>query len=336
MSKITTVSMTRRAFVAGAVATSAAIAMAANGLREPVCAFADEDVAEPDEDTSGAVQGGTLTYYLTNPVGIEPYTAEENQGVEVVYNLFDTLVSWDWGNERVEPLAAESWEVNDDATQFTFHLRKDAKFHNGQPVTSKDFKYSWERNCSASTVPAPSSQGYKINMIGGANDMMAGTGTELAVECPDDYTLVVNLDAPYGDFLMQVCDPSTAPVPAGCADTDEDYQKFRVSPIGNGPFKMNGEWVDGQYIPLVRNDDYWGEKPFIDGVTFMIFSNDQTAWTEFQAGNLDFTQVPSGMFDLSRQMYGEAEKDGYLANPDHSYFSGSEIFDLLHPVQQQG
>ena len=174
-------------------------------------------------------------------------------------------------------------------------------------------------------MPAPSSQGYKINMIGGANDMMAGTGTELAVECPDDYTLVVNLDAAYGDFLMQVCDPSTAPVPAGCADTDEDYQKFRVSPIGNGPFKMNGEWVDGQYIPLVRNDDYWGEKPFIDGVTFMIFSNDQTAWTEFQAGNLDFTQVPSGMFDLSRQMYGEAEKDGYLANPDHSYFSGSEI-----------
>ncbi len=324
MSKITTASMSRRSFVAGAIATSAAIAMAANSLRDPMPAFAD-DIPEPDEDTTGAVSGGTVSYYLTNPVGIEPYTAEENQGVEVVYNLFDTLVSWDWGNECVQPLAAESWEVNDDATQFTFHLRKDAKFHNGQPVTSKDFKYSWERNCSAATVPAPSSQGYKINMIGGANDMMAGTGTELAVECPDDYTLVVNLDAPYGDFLMQVCDPSTAPVPAGCADTDEDYQKFRVAPIGNGPFKMNGEWVDGQYIPLVRNDDYWGEKPFIDGVTFMIFSNDQTAWTEFQAGNLDFTQVPSGMFDLTRQMYGEAEKDGYLANPDHSYFSGSEI-----------
>ena len=320
-----TAGISRRAFVCGALATSAAIAFAGSRTFEPAIALADDDIPEPDEDTTGAVQGGTVTYYLTNPVGIEPYTAEENQGVEVVYNLFDTLVSWDWGNECVEPLAAESWEVNDDATQFTFHLRQDAKFHNGQPVTSKDFKYSWERNCNAATVPAPSSQGYKINMIGGANEMMAGTGTELDVQCPDDYTLVVNLTAPYGDFLMQVCDPSTAPVPAGCADTNEDYQKFRLSPIGNGPFKMNGEWVDGQYIPLVRNDDYWGQKPFIDGVTYMIFANDQTAWTEFQAGNLDFTQVPSGMFDLSRQMYGEAEKDGYLANPGHSYFSGSEI-----------
>lgn len=249
-------------------------------------------IPEPDEDVSGGVPGGTLSYYLTNPVGIEPYTAEENQGVEVVKNLYDTLVTWDWGNKRVEPLAAEGWDVNEDATQFTFYLRKDAKFHNGQPVTSADFKYSWERNCSASTVPAPSSQGYKLNMISGANEMMAGTGDSLDIECPDDYTLVVNLSAPYGDFLMQVCDCSSAPVPAGSATTDEEYQKFRVAPIGNGPFMMDGEWVDGQYISLKRFDDYWGEKPLVDGVTFMVFANDQTAWTEFQAGNLDFTQVP--------------------------------------------
>lgn len=325
MSTLSTATLSRRSFVAGAIATSAAIVMAANRLCQPMSVYADEDIPEPDEDVSGGVPGGTLSYYLTNPVGIEPYTAEENQGVEVVKNLYDTLVTWDWGNKRVEPLAAEGWDVNEDATQFTFYLRKDAKFHNGQPVTSADFKYSWERNCSASTVPAPSSQGYKLNMISGANEMMAGTGDSLDIECPDDYTLVVNLSAPYGDFLMQVCDCSSAPVPAGSATTDEEYQKFRVAPIGNGPFMMDGEWVDGQYISLKRFDDYWGEKPLVDGVTFMVFANDQTAWTEFQAGNLDFTQVPSGMFELTRQTYGEAEKNGYLANPEHSYFSGSEL-----------
>ena len=185
-------------------------------------------------------------------------------------------------------------------------------------------------------MPAPSSQGYKINIIGGANDMMAGTGTELAVECPDDYTLVVNLDAPYGDFLMQVCDPSTAPVPAGCADTDEDYQKFRVSPIGNGPFKMNGEWVDGQYIPLVRNDDYWGEKPFIDGVTFIDLLErpdrlDRVPGRQPRLHPGPVRRVRPVPPDVRRG----ARRTATWPIPTTATSAVARL-DLLHPVQQQG
>ena len=334
MENLTKRAMSRRSFLGGALATGAALTLAANGrlaLASEGAADA-EDIPEVDENKEGAVEGGTLTYYLTNPVGIEPFTAEENQGVEVISNLFDTLVTWDWGNQKVAPLAAESWEVNDDATVYTFHLRKDAKFHNGQPVTSKDFKYSWERICRVDYKPAPSSQGTKISQVKGADEMLAGEATEMeGVECPDDYTLVVTLKAPYGDFLLDVTDTATAPIPNGMAATEEDYQKFRLAPIGNGPFQMDGEWVDGQHIAIKRFDDYWGEKPFIDGATFQIYANDQTAWTEFQAGNLDFTSVPSGQFTMAREMYGEAEGDGFLANPGHQYYTGDElsIFYLL-------
>ncbi len=335
-----TTTMSRRSFVRGAMATGAMIALAAGGT----AALADEtdeassgdeegeDVPEPDEITDEEpVEGGTLNFYLTNPTGIEPFDTEENQGVEVASNLFDTLVTWDWGNQTIAPLAAESWEVNDDATVYTFHLRQDATFHNGQPVTSADFKYSWERICRADFTPAPSSQGYKVEQIKGATEMLNGQADELeGVECPDDYTIVVTLRAPYGDFLLDMTDISSAPIPQGMGGPD-DYQSFHVAPVGNGPFMMDGQWVDGQYIQLKRYDGYWGEVPHIDGINYMIYADDTTAWTEFQAGNLDFTIVPSGMFEMARQTYGEATQDGYLANPGEQYFTGSElsIFYLL-------
>ena len=259
-------------------------------------------------------------------MGIEPFDTQETQGIEVATNLFDTLVTWDWGNQTIAPLAAESWEVNDDATVYTFHLRQDATFHNGQPVTSADFKYSWERICRADFLPSPSTQGYKVEQIKGATEMMNGEASELeGVECPDDYTLVVTLRAPYGDFLLDMTDISTSPIPNGMGGTEEDYQAFRVAPVGNGPFMMDGQWADGQYIMIKRYDGYWGGKPHLDGVNFMIYADVQTAWTEFQTGALDFTTVPTGMYDNALQTYGAAGEEGYLANPGQQYFNGSEL-----------
>ena len=287
-----TTGLTRRAFIGGALATGAALAMAGTNTQ---LAMADEPQA-----------GGVLNYYITNPVAIEPFGAEENQGVEVMFNTFDPLCVFDWDKGEVVGLTAESWDVNDAADEFTFHIRPEAKFHNGQPVTSKDFKYAWERQVS------------------GADEMMNGTGTELDVECPDDLTFVVHLKAPFADFPSIACERATAPVPAGCTDTEEDFQKFRVAPIGNGPFMMDGEWADGQYINLKPFADYWGEKPLLDGINFQILSSDDTAWLEYQAGNLDFLMVAAGHFNEARQMYGEAEDDGYLANPGHQYIYGDE------------
>ena len=318
--------LSRRQFVGGALTVGALLALT-GGVAS---ACADEggessdgsDQAIDAPGVANGVAGGTLRWFITNPSGIEPFMAEETQGVQVMYQLFDTLTTYDWATGTMQPLACDSYEVNEDATQYTFHLKQDATFHNGQPVTAADYKYSWERLCNGNFLPAPSTQGYILDPIVGAPELMSGQGGELGIECPDDYTLVVNLRVPFADFDATVAYPATAPIPAGSTDTEEAYLAFQTAPVGNGPFMMDGEWVDGQYIQLKRYDGYAGEQPFIDGVIFQIVTDDQTAWMEFQAGNLDYTTIPSGQFNATLQTYGEAEADGYLANPGHQVFTG--------------
>lgn len=166
--------LSRRSFLAGAAAAAAMLTCGGFVKPEAVCADEPDGAVSQDtaaeegllpkygSNTEGAVSGGTLRWYVANPGAIEPFGAEENHGILIASNLFDTLTRYDYANGRVVPQACESYEVNDDATQYTFHLRQDATFHNGQPVTSRDYKYAWERICRADFKPAPSAVGYKI------------------------------------------------------------------------------------------------------------------------------------------------------------------------------
>ena len=122
--------MGRRAFVGGTLAASSMAFLAACGKK--------------GGDASGSESGSTLNFYINNPVCIDPYNVQEDQGTQVEYQLFDPLTSYDAEKGEIVPLACESFEANDDATEFTFKIKK-AKFHNGDDVTSKSFKFGWER-----------------------------------------------------------------------------------------------------------------------------------------------------------------------------------------------
>ena len=83
--------------------------------------------------------------------------------------------------------------------------------------------------------------------------------------------------------------PALAPVPE-CAESD--VKSFYLAPVGNGPFMMDGKWEDGQEINLKKFDDYYGDKAKIDGIHFQVIKDMETAYKEFQAGNLDVCDVP--------------------------------------------
>ncbi len=306
--------LTRRAFIGGALATGAALALAGAGVE---AASADEDAS------SEAVSGGTFRYYITNPVSIDPYNVQEDQGMQVCRCLFDPLTSYDFDSQQLVGKAATSWEANDDATEFTFYLVEGATFHNGDPVTSASFAYGWNRLVSPDTNPSsPSEVSYHLSMVDGYDDVLNGVeGAELNLECPDDYTLVVHLNMSYADFPYIVSHQATSPIPESAA---ADLSSFTLAPVGNGPFQMEGEWADGQYIQVVRYDNYIGTPANVDGINFMVYTDVNTAYTEFEAGNLDYVQIPSGRITAISEQYGEAP-DGYTANPGEQALLGEEL-----------
>lgn len=304
--------VTRRTFVKGGLAASALAALAA-------CGKNGNAASNQGDSTVKASDGGTFKYYISDPVAIDPYNLQESEGTQVGHVLFDSLVEWDWDKSDVKAKAAASWEISDDNTVFTFHL-KDAKFHNGDPVTAESFKRGWQRLVDPS-MTTPGEIGYHLSPVMGYDEMASGSAKEISgLTCPDDKTFVVTLSAPMADFLAVCCHPGLAPVPQAAI---EDPDSFLVAPIGNGPFMMDGKWESGQYINVKRFEDYYGDKPALDAINFSIQKDPKTAYSELEAGNMDFCQMPTGRIQELTEKFGKAV-DGYTISPSRQALLGAE------------
>ena len=291
------------------------------------CATEEEPTDDgTEEPVSDVTKGGTFNFYISEPAFIDPYNLQESEGTQVGQAVFDSLVAFDPITSELKPAAAESWESNEDATVWTFHLVEGAKFHDGSDVTADDFKYAWERICTPSVASEIS---YHLGAVKGYDAMQDETATELeGVKVIDDYTLEVTLNYGFADFEFVVGHPALAPVPKEAVEADP--AAFSEMPIGNGPFKMAEPWAHDQYIKIVKFDDYYGDEPNIDGVDFKILADQDTAFLEFEAGNLDFTQIPTGRIQETIDKYGESP-DGYTVNPGEQVSLGAEqaIYYLL-------
>ena len=286
--------------------------------------------------TGQPVKGGTLTYYIGTPAYIDPYNTQESEGTVVEAQVFDSLTRVDPKDPtKVLPAAADSWEPNKDATVWTFRLNKADKFSDGTPVTAKDFIYAWNRIVNPNTKNTatgkvdPSTIDYHLADVMGYDAVKAGKATSLSgLKAIDDYTLQVTLAKPFGDFEYVAQHPALAPVPQKYVEGGVTFQGKKVAfndmPIGNGPFKLSEPWKQGQYIKVVASDTYYGTKPLLAGVEFKIFKDPETAYTEFQAGTLDFTQIAEGQIKAAEAKYG-VSADGYTVNPGKQVLLGPEM-----------
>ncbi len=282
------------------------------------CATEGDEPEAPETPAEGPVEGGTFNYYIAEPAYIDPVNLQESEGTQVGQALFDSLVTFDPLTSEVRPAAAETWESNEDATVWTFNLVEGAKFHNGRDVVAEDFKYAWERIANPENESEIS---YHLSAVKGFSAMQDGEATELeGVRVVDDYTLEVTLEYAFADFEYVVGHPALAPVPAEEVEAGD----FGEMPIGNGPFKMSEPWARDQYIKLEKFADYYGDMPYIDGIEFKILADSDTAFLEFQAGNIDFTQIPTGQIQATVDQYGESP-DGYSLNPGQQVSLGTEL-----------
>ena len=233
--------------------------------------------------------GGTFRIYINEPVSLDPPNSYESEGIQVIRQVFEGLVKYDTETLETVPAVAEKWDVSDDGLVYTFHLRKGVKFHSGREVVASDFVYSWSRLTLQETA---SYLAYHAEPIVGYDECQEGKADTLAgVKALDDYTLEVTLKYPYGDFIKTLGHVCFYPVAK--EDIEEWGDEYADHVNGNGPFKFV-EWKHDQYITLERNDDYWGDKAHLNDVKYVIMADENTAFLEYKAGNLEYTSIPQG------------------------------------------
>jgi peptide/nickel transport system substrate-binding protein len=216
-------------------------------------------------------RGGTLVYGLSvDPPDLEPHINSGASNGTVKMAVYEGLVKY-WQEGKIVPALAERWSIV--GQQVTFRLRKDVKFHNGDPLTADDVKFSLERILDART---------------GAS-LRGPLSAIQSIEVVDPLTVKILLRQPFSPLLAYLAQPYAAIVSRKFVQSGAN---LRSTMMGTGPFKFVS-WEPGRAVKLVRNPDYWQKGlPYLDGIDFIPFADDQTRLTALRAGDImimDFT-----------------------------------------------
>ncbi|MGY1804302.1 ABC transporter substrate-binding protein [Blastococcus sp. SYSU D00922] len=243
--------------------------------------------------------GGTFSMYIGEPQNpLVPGNTTESEGDQVVNSLWTGLVTYSDSGEVEYNGVAESIE-SDDNTTWTVTLKDGWTFHDGSPVNAQSFVDAW--NYTAYSPNAQGGSGY-LSRIAGYADLQApvdeATGepagepaaTEMSgLAVVDDTTFTITLSSAFAQWPAVVGYNPFYPLPTAFFD---DPEAFGTQPIGNGPFKADGEFVPGEGITLSRYDDYAGDnKAQAEGVEYRVYAEVGTAYTDVQDGNLDIVDV---------------------------------------------
>lgn len=245
-------------------------------------------VVEVEAKETGPRQGGQLVAFASNdPLSADPAAfATWDQGL-VVPNVVEGLLRLSPDGTQIDPAVAESYKSNSAGDVWTFKLRSNAKFHNGDVVTASDFKYSFERLLSPDMAAA---KAWLLSGVSGASEYQAGGASEISgIKVVDDQTLEITLTEALGYFPAMVANPALGVVSKRAVD--EFGEDFGQNVVSTGPFKL-GEWNINDSLTIVANDDYWGGRPYLDSVKFRVIGDENTRVLEFESKTLDITWVP--------------------------------------------
>jgi oligopeptide transport system substrate-binding protein len=235
-----------------------------------------------------------------DPDSLDPHKARAMESMVVLRDLFEGLTRLDHQAAPI-PGQAESWTVSDDGLVYTFKLRPNLQWSNGDPLVAEDFAAGLRRLVDPSTA---SQYAQVVDVIRNAPEIIAGKKrvSELGVGTPDQNTVTITLStpAPYLPGLM--AHPSTAPLHRASLERLGERFTRPGEQVSNGAFVLK-EWLQGSYIRAVRNPHYWNNATNkIDGVKYLQIADENAELRAYRSGEMHFTAVvPRGQFGWIEQ-----------------------------------
>lgn len=224
--------------------------------------------------------------YGSEPLSIDPNAEIGNDVITMNCHMWESLYKRGEGN-KLEPGMAESVDISDDKMTYTFHLRDGIKWSDGEPVTAKQFEYSWKRLVTGGYDYSS----FLDNVVNALDIRTKGADVDtLGIEAPDDKTFIVHLTSPIPYFL-EICAYGVT-VPMRQDIIEEHGDDWSLSPetfISNGAYKLD-EWVNQEKLVMVKNPEYY-EKDKIgpDKITWLFMDDDNASLAAFESGTVMFT-----------------------------------------------
>jgi ABC-type oligopeptide transport system substrate-binding subunit len=290
-------------------------------------------------NTGGLAADQTLKFpILDDYATLDPAVADAETDQEIGQNLFNGLVKFDNSLNVVPDIAASMPTVSSDGLTYTFTLRKDVTFWNGDKVTSKDVLYSWNRAAAMSgaygtsyggnlspivgysTVSGNKVVGAKLETLLEAKD---ATVTMSGLTAPDDYTVVATLKSPAGWWLSAIALTDSTGMVVDMNAVKQDFDNWWSNPataVGTGPFKMTSR-IPKQSEDFAAVSNWWGSpKPTLTKIHIDILQSAASAITAYEQGSYDLYgyggwSQAAGVADIKRIQATANEKDQLLLQP---------------------
>jgi peptide/nickel transport system substrate-binding protein len=261
-------------------------------------------------------RGGTLVIAAAaDPGHFNPAISTAGGTHFVADNLYNGLVFLD-EQLNPQPDLAEKWDISPDGRSYTFHLRQGVKWHDGQPFSSDDVKFSFEQVLLK----------YHARTKAGLEAVLDG------IDAPDPNTVVFRFKQPYGPLLQRL-DVAEAPIVARHVYEGKDptTAEANLRPVGTGPFKL-ADYAKGDRVRMMRNDQYFKPGlPYVDELVFRIIPQPSTAVLALEQGEVDYVQNVPGP-DLARVRPNSAITLGQsAASPGGSFCADTMFFNLSRP-----
>ena len=245
-------------------------------------------------------KGSKVVFNITSPPKtIDPQLTTSLPGLQVDGICMEGLLRLGKKAGEIYPGGAEKWNVSDNGKVWTFNLRKNAKWSNGDPVTVNDYTFGFKRALTAETG---AQYAYMLFSIKNAEDYSKGIikdFSEVGIKALDDYTLQITLSKPVPYFDQVLTFGITYPINEKFYNSVKDkFALDKNSLLYNGPYVID-EWVPGGKIEFLKNQNYWNAKNIkIDNITGVMLTDYNTAANMFQNNELDITDISGALLPI--------------------------------------